>query len=860
MRKNALFSILSILFFCNITSAESFNQTSFQVAELKDAKRSIAFLDTISQQIKEHINGWELTHFGMSIKLELSKDNRIYLYPKESGISLEQYCSKLLKYCELTKYRTFPLFVEYDNISQKRVEEAFKNTKITDYIYHQAEGQLWPDDISKIEVQKKNIVIFSFNKLPHHSNILTSVSNNIAEMPFTSFSNPRFEGNYITGSIDNELLMLKHFTDRNVNTKSLKDKWQDFNFDPFYPNYVKKCWNLTGKKPNFIFFEDEKLVRKFMWIELILKRTPSIYGTITYEGKVLNNIHWQHSTNTITSRMFSFPRIEDETVYTPICLGSYFTPASIPTSVYDEHSNKVSFKAKSYDLEEGLTGFYPFDEDLKNLAQPKMKTQNNGCELITDISKGNILKLNPHSHIALAPTTEFGIVNNSMTIAFDCKAIEVMGRDAVWVASSERFPRKGLSIFFRFHKPYAGFFNDDIIAPLEINKNEWYHYVFRYEILSGELSIFINGEKQCSTNNHPSMIGTSILVAGSGEAFKKEFEGAMDNLAIWDRAISDAEIKMLYARGIDKSKIKTRKLNKDQNNQPVLLYIVGFVVLLIILLSIAWQIRKKKKAIASSENLPTESSSNLANIVPEPNENALFLFGNFTAYDKDGIDISKSFSPKIKELLLLIFFHTQKTNSGISSLELTDIIWHGLPSKKATNNRGVAFNKLRHCLENLDSVIIKFENEHWNISISDKVYCDFVELNNIIKKEGRVSTEELHRVYTITQRGKLLQRLSWPWLEEFKIKVMYDIAEVLLEYCNRLKETKNTKLLCTVSAHVLEIDDLNEQALYYQLYALEKNGNISKARFMLEKFSNDFKKNYGEDFKKTLDDILSKVD
>src|SRR5258708_2431723 len=74
---------------------------------------------------------------------------------------------------------------------------------------------------------------------------------------------------------------------------------------------------------------------------------------------------------------------------------------------------------------------------------------------------------------------------------------------------------------------------------------------------------------------------------------------------------------------------------------------------------------------------------------------AIYLFGQFQVFDKEGSDITRLFTPLLKELFLIIVLYTIRNGRGISSEGLNEILWHDKPEKDAKNNRSVNLAKLK---------------------------------------------------------------------------------------------------------------------------------------------------------------------
>ncbi|MCQ4917106.1 hypothetical protein NE451_21890, partial [Bacteroides nordii] len=64
----------------------------------------------------------------------------------------------------------------------------------------------------------------------------------------------------------------------------------------------------------------------------------------------------------------------------------------------------------------------------------------------------------------------------------------------------------------------------------------------------------------------------------------------------------------------------------------------------------------------------------------------LFLDG-FHVWDKNGIDITKSITPILKQLLILIIIYSVNNKKGISNVTLLELLWFDKMDESAQNNR-----------------------------------------------------------------------------------------------------------------------------------------------------------------------------
>lgn len=98
-------------------------------------------------------------------------------------------------------------------------------------------------------------------------------------------------------------------------------------------------------------------------------------------------------------------------------------------------------------------------------------------------------------------------------------------------------------------------------------------------------------------------------------------------------------------------------------------------------------------------NTPAEQVQESFSLADLPRVSAIHLFGGFHVYDAQGEDITKQFSPMLRELLSLIIIYSPE--NGISANQLKDILWFDKETKNARNNRSVYLGKLRALLNGM---------------------------------------------------------------------------------------------------------------------------------------------------------------
>lgn len=220
-----------------------------------------------------------------------------------------------------------------------------------------------------------------------------------------------------------------------------------------------------------------------------------------------------------------------------------------------------------------------------------------------------------------------------------------------------------------------------------------------------------------------------------------------------------------------------------------------------------------------------------------PRTNAFWLIGKFSIFDKKGRNITHLCSSKIKSLFFLIFL-SSFYDDGISSDELSDILWPGMDKTRTKNNRSVTMNHLRKIFEDMEGIALVHEERNWKISFDETVYIDLVDLSQKMLNKASNSTE----IVSMCSLGNLLQDEKIPELDNYKGNFETETIEILIKFGNEfLKQQKYAN--CYEIAGIIHnhYDELNESGLHLKLVALTKLRHFNKARQEYDNFCQRFK-------------------
>ena len=237
---------------------------------------------------------------------------------------------------------------------------------------------------------------------------------------------------------------------------------------------------------------------------------------------------------------------------------------------------------------------------------------------------------------------------------------------------------------------------------------------------------------------------------------------------------------------------------------------------------------------------------------------SIFLFGQFQIIDKKGNDITRLFSPLLKELLLVIVIYSIRNRRGISSEGLNEILWHDKSEKDAKNNRSVNLAKLKTMLEKVGNCMITKEDGFWQFQVADPdMYVDYAKYMAIINSGPEPSKELIDPFLHIIKRGPFLFETEYGWLDNTKSEVSSQVIDRCMIYLNHLDPRKYPETVIDISNYIFYFDPLNEDALMYKCKSLILQKRHTLANNTYVKFAKEYRDIYGEEFAKSFHEIIS---
>ena len=591
-----------------------------------------------------------------------------------------------------------------------------------------------------------------------------------------------------------------------------------------------QCWKLTGKVPNFVLLDPDELKEATPVIEF-LNNTRRLTGEVRYGDNLLNDIRWKQDPDLFTSGRFSYPVTGYSEILSPYKNGYRITPGEViqHTGMSDVVRTFTAFESQ---IGDGLVMHFSFDGRIRNLSEPDWeKIIVNNVEIVRDNERGQVAAFTGNN--AYIDYAKENGLNFDTPISM-----------AVWVKPDSFRKYMGIvglgsSFSLKLDAEGAPDFTTANIKDHKGNKTleagRWYHIAVVFNPGS-TVEIYVNGERASTleaSEIKPS--GQSFLIGTN--LWGEQFFGSIDELKIWDRGLSEKEVKAVFS-GQDKA-------------DGYVLYsalFIGVVVLLVILVSTVS--RKKRKKTAATTTATTE-----------PPKNSVRLFGAFQISTVKGGDLTGRFSPLLRQLLAFFILNQAETGDGTGIQKLTDTFWPGVPRDKAKENRGANLKKLRRLLQDIDGVSISYQDKKWYFVAGEDTLVDvfqYIRLKRMIRQQaasGHVEHELTVDFLDVVKPGNIVQNMEAEWLDMYKSAVSDEVIGLLFIL---LKPEAGQEQKTAIARTILKFDPLNEEALKQLLTGFTMQGNHGQARQCYDEFSRKYLLLYNEPYPVAFRDIIRK--
>lgn len=285
------------------------------------------------------------------------------------------------------------------------------------------------------------------------------------------------------------------------------------------------------------------------------------------------------------------------------------------------------------------------------------------------------------------------------------------------------------------------------------------------------------------------------------------------------------------------------------------------IMLLFVIFCLKRRSKKAKQVLVASESWIEEQEETPNTI--KNYTSAIFLLGGFRVFDQKGENITREFSPMLKQIMVYLLLNSIQDGRGTTSQRLDETFWFGMDKDSASNNRRVNIRKLRLILENVGDIEIINKNSYWYLEIGNNVSCDYSEILIFINQLDNTRTsykKDIQSIVNITTTGILLPNIDAEWLDQYKSQFSQKLINVLFEAINEQSILSDPRLSLRIADIILSHDTIDEDAIRLKsriLYQMKQKG-LSKQTY--DKFKENYQRllNTLPDF--TFQDIIDELE
>ena len=268
--------------------------------------------------------------------------------------------------------------------------------------------------------------------------------------------------------------------------------------------------------------------------------------------------------------------------------------------------------------------------------------------------------------------------------------------------------------------------------------------------------------------------------------------------------------------------------------------------------------KKKNEFKAQVQNILKPQKRNKIEI----KSNATFLFGSFKIIDKNKKDISYLFSPKIRQLFLLLLFSSkQKGVSGLTSERIHSTLWPDSTPQKAKNLKNVIISQLRNILKDVDGLELIYSKSRFFMEIEDEFYCDYFNFSTQLEslRDDLLDYNSLNELTNLISPGKFLLSINDECFDKIKKNFEYEILKIIPNQLKRMYTNKDYSPIIPLTEILFNIDSLNETAFYYRIHTLHDMDLTLKAKKQFNDYIIRYNKIMGDNFPGTYKDVIKQI-
>ena len=203
-------------------------------------------------------------------------------------------------------------------------------------------------------------------------------------------------------------------------------------------------------------------------------------------------------------------------------------------------------------IPQGLVAYYPFNGNANDVSGNANNGTIHGATLTTNRfgTANSAYSFNGSSnYISMSSVLNLPLGNSSRTISVWLSPANLAGQ---WTLTAIAYGSASTSNAYMFGLgqnviAVQGWVTD-FNTPLTYLTNQWINAVCTYD--GTNVSIYVNGSLMGSgTNTTWNTIGTEFYLGGRVSLGNSFFDGKLDDIGIWNRALTTNEIQQLYTEG-----------------------------------------------------------------------------------------------------------------------------------------------------------------------------------------------------------------------------------------------------------------------------------------------------------------------
>lgn len=598
---------------------------------------------------------------------------------------------------------------------------------------------------------------------------------------------------------------------------------------------VPKQFNRrTGKLPNFFVTKQLELFNQY---RRYYNSRRWYNGKVEYLGETLEDVHWREIPEMVSNGKFHIT----EGKVSPLKDGFDFSPDVFGFNSINARETKL-FNASPKDLNEDLVLWLDFNKNTNNQAEKDQPLPYSRFQYVKDEYRGWCASFKSRlDYIDYGSTID---LKENITISVWVNAEDVNKKMSI-LGKGEVFSVKVHEGRLVFTAPGI---KDYSSQGALVEYNGWQHLT---AVFTGgkHVRFYKNGLffGQQETSNLITT-GHSLLIATN--LWDENFIGEMDDIRLWNRALSDKEVRQVYG------------LNGAIEKAGVTNWFFWAMIIPVLIGVLVIVIRKRRSKVTIKSDVINKKKEILTikdSVVEAPQGPCINLFGGFTFINRDGEDLTANFSVRRKQLFTLVLIASLEKD-GISSKELTKSIWAGYSPASAKNNRSTQMQRLREIFEQNTGISIVYEDRKWQIRMDEDIECDlahYFRLLKEVKQWSRSSYDEniLSALLDVIEKGAFLPQMDDEWLDSFKLSITDQLLEYLMPVLQ--DSSLNDELKYRLADTLLVFDPLNETLLKYKISILIHLGKKTLAHECYEHYCKNYHHCYDQDFDISFTELIA---